>query len=97
MKGCARGRQRGSAGVGFVWSVDGEIAVCDLAHNHGEDWWGDMVRNSDERLHDVAHVLRPTAEVFGRVVLVLFGAWMMTDLVLAILHVMSYWNSPGSP
>ncbi|MGP0110268.1 MAG: hypothetical protein ACLPR9_15650 [Acidimicrobiales bacterium] len=56
-----------------------------------------MVRNSDERLHDVAHVLRPTAEVFGRVVLVLFGAWMMTDLVLALLHVMSYWNSPGSP
>jgi hypothetical protein len=56
-----------------------------------------MLQDRGERLNAVAHMLQPAVQVVGWAILVLFGAWMMAELVVALVRVMNFWISPGLP
>jgi len=56
-----------------------------------------MVHVRDRRLRDAVEDLRPTAEAFGRAVVILWSGVMFGYLILTLVHTMAFWHSPGIP
>lgn len=56
-----------------------------------------MAHTRQEQLRDAVEDLMPTAEMVGRIVVILLSAVMVGYLILDLVHTMALWHSPLSP
>jgi hypothetical protein len=56
-----------------------------------------MAHTRQEQLRHAVEDVLPTAEMAGRVVVILLSGVMVGYLILDLLHTMALWHSPLSP
>jgi hypothetical protein len=56
-----------------------------------------MAQTRQEQFRHAAEDLLPTAEMVGRIVVILLGGVMAGYLILDLAHTMALWHSPLSP
>jgi hypothetical protein len=68
-----------------------------LAHTHFDARWAARVNDRGGGLGHLWSILRTLAQVIGWVVMIVFAAWAIVALAIALVHVMTFWASPGLP
>ena len=73
-----------------------KLPIHQLPHPHFHAPWAVTMNRGDGEGH-LANALRTLGQAIGWGALIVFGVSMMVAFGFALIHVMSFWASPGAP